>query len=221
MVMRLLCWTLSVLWCMLDVSRAGPTPIFRLLTVIIMIAFVYQDLNSELHHRATDNKKAVNVLAISHLKSCRNVVRVKCVSDNGVRVECVSDNGVHVVSQTMGPALNVSQTMGSTLSVSQTMGSTIIMSQTMGPALNMSQTMGPALNVSQTMGSTIIMSQTMGPALNMSQTMGPALNMSQTMGNTQHIMDALNSSTVRDIWGIMRGLSHLVKLEEFWGEGGI
>ena len=172
---------------MLDVSRAGPTPIFRLLTVIIMIAFVYQDLNSELHHRATDNKKAVNVLAISHLKSCRNVVRVKCVSDNGVRVECVSDNGVHVVSQTMGPALNVSQTMGSTLC----------------------QTVGSAL------------SQTMGSTLSVSQTMGSALNVSQTMGSTHHIMDVLNSSTVRDIWGIMRGLSHLVKLEEFWGEGGI
>ena len=81
---------------MLDVSRVGPTPVFRLLTVIIMIAFLYQDLNSQLRHRATNHKKAVSIVTISHLKSCRNVVCVKCVSDNGVHVKCVSDNGVLV-----------------------------------------------------------------------------------------------------------------------------
>jgi hypothetical protein len=37
------------------------------------------------------------------------------------------------------------------------------------------------------------------------------------MGNIQHIVDVMNSSTVRDLWGTVRGLSHLVKLEKFWG----
>ena len=61
-----------------------------------MIAFLYQDLNSQLHHRATNHKKSVSIVAISYVKSCRNVVRVKCVSDNGVRVKYVSENGAYV-----------------------------------------------------------------------------------------------------------------------------
>lgn len=82
----------------------GPTPVFRLLTVIIMIAFLYQDLNSQLHHRTTYHKKAVNIVAIIHLKSCRNVVRVKRVSDNGAALS---------VSQTMGNIQHIMEVINS------------------------------------------------------------------------------------------------------------
>jgi hypothetical protein len=100
MVIRLLCWTLSVFWCVLDISIVGPTPVFRLLTVIIMIAFVYQDLNSQPHHHATYKK--LSIWWQSVIWRAVETSSAFSVSQTMGNIQHIMNEWIHPLSETFG-----------------------------------------------------------------------------------------------------------------------